>query len=88
MYSAFYLQQAAALLRPHGTRSLHVGLGIGTAVKAMQRLGVAAGGMQRGVPEPVPCRPPCRASSPASGEGACVLFSTQALSHCHPLNPP
>jgi hypothetical protein len=44
VYTAFYLQQAALLFRPNGTRSLHVGLGIGTAVKGMQRLGVATGG--------------------------------------------
>lgn len=44
VYTAFYLQSAVALLRPGGSRSLHIGLGVGTAVKGMQRLGVAAGG--------------------------------------------
>lgn len=87
VYSAFYLQQAAALLRPNGTRSLHVGLGIGTAVKAMQRLGVAAGGMHWGVPETVPCRSPCHASSPVSGEGVWVLSPTLALSQLSSPHP-
>ncbi|KAL4857086.1 Polyamine aminopropyltransferase [Chlorella vulgaris] len=46
IYTAFYLQQAAVLLRPGGSRSLHVGLGVGTAVKGMQRLGVAADSLE------------------------------------------
>lgn len=43
VYSAFHLQQAAVLLRPGGRRSLHIGLGAGTAVAGMQCLGVTAG---------------------------------------------
>ncbi len=43
VYTAFYLQQAAVLFSPNGTRSLHVGLGVGTAVKGMQRVGITAG---------------------------------------------
>lgn len=43
VYTAFYLQSAAAVLAPGGARSLHVGLGVGSGVQALQRLGVAAG---------------------------------------------
>jgi len=50
VYTAFYLQHAAVLFRPNGTRSLHVGLGVGTAVKGMQRMGVAAGARLQGNP--------------------------------------
>jgi hypothetical protein len=43
IYTAFHVQQVPRLLRPGGARSLHVGLGAGTAVAGMQRRGVVAG---------------------------------------------
>ena len=71
VYTAFYLQQAAVLFRPNGTRSLHVGLGIGTAVKGMQRLGWAAGGWVASHTGPVPTqqRPPS-----AKGGKCCIAL--------------
>lgn len=44
VYSAFHLQLAGAAIVPGGRRSLHIGLGAGTAVRGMQRAGVVAGG--------------------------------------------
>lgn len=47
VYTAFYLQQAVLAAAPpwdrnggHGPRSLHIGLGVGTAVKGLQHAGV------------------------------------------------
>ncbi|KAL6768597.1 hypothetical protein ACKKBF_B11370 [Auxenochlorella protothecoides x Auxenochlorella symbiontica] len=42
VYSAFHLQLAGAAIVPGGRRSLHIGLGAGTAVRGMQRAGVVA----------------------------------------------
>jgi hypothetical protein len=70
------------LLRPGGSRSLHVGLGVGTAVKGMQRLGVAAGeasqasGQSRKVP---------RMCALSSGTAAHYAWVTLNLKHARTM---
>lgn len=76
VYTAFYLQQAAVLFSPNGTRALHVGLGVGTAVKGMQRMGVVAGEHTGAVPAaPGAARPAERipeGAVPPTAHAACT----------------
>ncbi|KAL4419959.1 hypothetical protein ABPG75_007057 [Micractinium tetrahymenae] len=72
IYTAFYLQQAAVLLNPNGTRSLHVGLGVGTAVKGMQRMGITADSLEL-VPEVLAAAQGFFALQPSLGGGRALV---------------
>ena len=87
VYTAFYLQQAAVLLRPNGTRSLHVGLGIGTAAKAMQRLGVAAGGRRYPGGGAAACRSRGSMPAPCCLEGPAAIPLLVIARWCDGLTP-